>query len=131
MSNLSPPNITFLDEFKRDFKKLKKKYKTLESDWGVFQKAFVAKYPGLLTETYRIPLGEEAGDDPVYKVRQFRCRCLGGGARSGIRVIYGHDSVRNVVTFIEIYHKSQQDNHNVERIQLYLRQIRDGEHSLK
>ena len=53
MSNLSPPNITFLDEFKRDFKKLKKKYKTLESDWGVFQKAFVAKYPGLLTEAIK------------------------------------------------------------------------------
>lgn len=125
LNNPPPPNITLLDEFERDFKKLKKKYKTLDSDWEVFLKAFVAKYPSLLAETYRIPLGEEAGDDPVYKVKQFRCRCLGGGARSGIRVIYGHDPVRNVVTFIEIYHKKQQDNHNIERIQAYLRQIQD------
>lgn len=125
MNNPPPPNITYLDEFHRDFKKLKKKYKTLEEDWNVFIKAFCAKYPNLLSETYRIPLGEAAGDDPVYKIRQFRCRYLGGGAQSGIRIIYGHDPVHNTVTFIEIYYKRQQDNHNTERIQVYLRQIRD------
>ena len=114
-----------MGEFWRDFKKLKKKYKTLDSDWEVFQKAFVAKYPHLLPETYRIPLGQEAGDDPVYKVKQFRCRCLKGGARSGLRVIYAIDPACNVVTFIEIYHKSQQENHNVERIHVYFQRKRD------
>jgi len=125
MNNPPQPDITFLEEFRRDFKKLKKKYKTLEDDWAIFQKAFIAKYPLLLNETHRIPLGQEAGDDPIYKVRQFRCRCLGGGARSGLRVIYAVDSVRNVVTFIEIYHKNQQENHNVERIRVYFQRKQD------
>ncbi|NQE05989.1 hypothetical protein C5S32_08975 [ANME-1 cluster archaeon GoMg1] len=107
-----------VEEFKKDLKKLNKKYKSLNNDLkSNFCEVLDLELPNRLPGTFRISgLGEEV-KVPIYKVRHFRCKSLKGkGSRSGIRVIYAYDNDEDKVTLIEIYHKSKQENENRERI---------------
>lgn len=114
--------IEIIPEFERDLKKIRKKYRSIDEDLNNFLKALMINLPDKLPQTFRIPfLGEEFSDDPVYKVRAFRCKSLKGcGSRSGIRVIYGYHPEKDVVTLIQIYRKSQNDNHDNSRIVKFL-----------
>ncbi len=113
--------IVSLPQFEKDLKKLNKKYNTLGDDLDRFLKALVTILPGNLPDTHRIPLGEDYVEDPIFKVKSFRCKCLGNGSRSGIRVIYGYHPEKDIVTLIQIYHKSQTENHDEARIIDFLR----------
>lgn len=107
-----------VDEFKKDLKKLNKKYKSLNNDLkSNFCEVLDLELPNHLPGTFRISgLGEEV-KVPIYKLKHFRCKSLKGkGSRSGIRVIYAYDNDEDKVTLIEIYHKSKQENENRERI---------------
>ena len=112
-----------VDEFKKDLKKLNKKYKSLNNDLkSNFCEVLDLELPNHLPGTFRIfGLGEEV-KVPIYKLKHFRCKSLKGkGSRSGIRVIYAYDNDEDKVTLIEIYHKSNQENENRERILKYKR----------
>ena len=112
-----------VDEFKKDLKKLNKKYKSLNNDLkSNFCEVLDLELPNHLPGTFRISgLGEEV-KVPIYKLKHFRCKSLKGkGSRSGIRVIYAYDNDEDKVTLIEIYHKSKQENENRERILKYKR----------
>ena len=114
--------IETIPDFERDLNKLKKKYRSIESDVERFKTALLHTLPKQLPQTFRIPLGEEFSDDPIYKVKAFRCQSLNGcGSRSGIRVIYGYHPKKDVVTLIQIYHKKQSENHDEARIKEYLK----------
>ncbi len=110
-----------LDSFLKDIKRLKKKYHTINDDLSVFVKALLVNLPGGLPDTHRIPIGQEFKNDPVFKVKSFRSRCLGGGSRSGIRLIYAYDEQTDLVTLIEIYHKNEKENHDKERLRIFLK----------
>jgi len=61
---------------------------------------------------------------PIYKVKHFRSRDFRGkGSRSGFRIIYAHIQHTNKIIFIEIYHKSNKSNHDVERIKKYFEEV--------
>jgi len=110
-----------VDEFKKELKKLNKKYKTLNNDLkSNFCEVLDLELPNHLPGTFRISgLGEEV-KVPIYKLKHFRCKSLKGkGSRSGIRVIYAYDNDEDKVTLIEIYYKSKQENENRERILKY------------
>lgn len=114
-------------KFTKLFKKLCKKYKTLDDD---FQKAKqfsidlfhdksknfdnkgIVEIPGYLHQ-----------DIKVFKVRKFACRALKGGAMSGIRVTYVYHSSKEVIDFIEIYYKGNQVNHSNDLIEEYFREL--------
>jgi mRNA-degrading endonuclease RelE of RelBE toxin-antitoxin system len=108
--------IEQIDLFSKDLQRLKKKYRTLSADLDVFLKALKVNLPGGLPDTHRIPLGERNKDDPVFKVKSFRCRSLGGGSRSGIRLVYAYDERRDIVTLLEMYHKNEKEDHDEDRI---------------
>ncbi len=111
------------EEFKKDFKKLERKFSGLEEDFKNAKKRAIELYhvlkmnneavfeiSGFCFEEYR-----------VYKLKKFRCMALKGkGVKSGIRIIYAFWEKEFIVDFIEIYHKNEQANENKERIKEYI-----------
>lgn len=105
-------------EFGSEFDKLLKKYRSLKEDLEVL-KTILSKYPiGYEPVTFRIPgLGIET---PIYKVKNFRCKALNRGSRSGIRVVYGYLETKQEIKFVEIYYKEKDGiDCNKERIWKY------------
>ena len=119
-------------EFKKDFKKLKKKYKSLVGDFALAKTATI--------DLYYIGVPNSQGDyepkdnksilpipgfcyEEVYicKIKKFACRSLGGGCNSGIRVIFAFWKNSYKVDFIEIYYKGDQEKEDIGRITDYLK----------
>ena len=105
-------------EFLKDIKRLHKKYNSICEDLKNFRERLEPILPEHLSGTVRISgLGERV-KTPIYKVKHFRCKSLKGkGCRSGIRVIYAYE--KDKITLIEIYHKSEKQNEDKERILRY------------
>ncbi len=113
-------------KFQKDFKKLLKKFKSLEEDLELAKIAAIELYhlqkinnlsifpiPGFCTEEIL-----------VCKVKKFACKTLKGrGSKSGIRVIYVYHCKVLKVDFIEIYFKGEQENEDQERIKDYLENL--------
>lgn len=111
--------IRKLAGFEKDFKKLVKKFRTLENDLNTF----IANQLNLTHKknidnkgVVRISgLGIE--HPKIYKARKFACKALKGrGANSGIRVIYAYYDQDDIIEFIEIYYKGVKENEDKERI---------------
>ncbi len=111
-------DFSSLSEFKKDFKKLLKKYISIEEDLGIL-KQLLSKHPsGFPSIIFQISNLEIR--TKIFKVKKFRCRSLkGSGSNSGIRVIYALLEEEQKIEFIEIYFKGKQKNHNKERILKY------------
>lgn len=104
-----------LVEFKRDLKKLLKKYRTLKNDLDVVKKVLEFSPAERPPFSFRIDnLGLETC---VIKVRKIACRALKGqGVNSGLRLIYAHFQEEDKIIFIEIYHKNDKENEDRQRI---------------
>lgn len=110
-------------EFKKDLKKLLKKYRSLKEDLKLVKIAVIELFhiqkinnlsvfpiPGFCTEEVQI-----------CKIKKFACKALKGrGSKSGIRVIYAFHAQTLRVDFIEIYFKGDRENEDRERIKRYL-----------
>jgi mRNA-degrading endonuclease RelE of RelBE toxin-antitoxin system len=109
--------------FDKDFKKLLKRFRTLESDFQTLKTYAIdplhlsgAAIPGIL------PIKGLCGETyNSYKIRKFACRELkGSGSNSGLRVIYVHHTDTQTITFIEIYFKGDQENEDRARLQAFI-----------
>jgi mRNA-degrading endonuclease RelE of RelBE toxin-antitoxin system len=111
-------------EFPKEFKKLSKKYRSLNEDFEKFQKVLTKKLPNHTHGTFEISdLGANV-KTPMYKVTHFRSKDFKGkGSRSGFRIIYAHVQDSQKIIFIEIYHKSNKKNHDIGRIKKYFEDI--------
>ena len=119
-------SIEYAEEFRKDFKALAKKYRSLwELEWskGDFHDflLIVENNPtGLFCE--RIDgLGEDI--IPVYKVRKFYCASL--KSTTQLRLIYSYNDISEqiqLIQFIEIYAKADKVKEDRERIKKYCRQ---------
>lgn len=117
--------FTQWSEFIKEFKKLLKKYRSLEEDFNVFQDALEDD-----------PIWEELPSEHIvaiawlweevqgkfFKVRKFSCTSL--RSNTDIRIIYRYNEDEKSIEFyeikfIEIYHKNQKSNHDIERIKQY------------
>ena len=110
--------FTSLPEFDTEFQKLLKKYRSLEDDLEVLKQILI-KYPrGYEPVVFRISgLGVET---EIHKVKNFRCKALQKGSRSGIRVIYAYFEADQKIEFVEIYYKEKDDiDCDKERIKRY------------
>jgi mRNA-degrading endonuclease RelE of RelBE toxin-antitoxin system len=111
-------------EFQKDFKKLLKKFKTLEDDFELAKKAAIElfhlqKINNL--SVFPIP-GFSKEPIQIMKLKKFACKSLAGrGAKSGIRIIYAFNSESFQVEFIEIYFKGENENEDRDRIKTYLK----------
>jgi len=105
--------IKKLPEFEKEFKQLSKKYVSLEDDFSDFEKVLVnSPKDNLRIDGLKIPW-------EFYKVKKFRCQSIARQSQnSGIRIIYRYIEDEEIIelTYIEIYHKNQKENHDIERI---------------
>ena len=107
--------FTELVEFKKDLKKLLKKYKTLNEDLEVVKKVLEVAPQERQPFSFRIEnLGLETC---VIKVKKIACKALKGrGVNSGLLLIYAHFEAEQKITFIELYHKNDKENEDKQRI---------------
>ena len=111
------------EEFKRDFKRLLKKFSTLTEDIKV-AKSFTIELFHLknIDKKAIFPIPNFCSNEiKIYKLKKFACRSLKGrGVKSGIRIIYAFHLKTDIVEFIEIYFKSEKEMEDKERIKEYL-----------
>lgn len=119
------PTISYgqTEEFKKDFKKLLKKYRSLEEDLALAKVAAIELFHIKKINNLSVfPIQSCCTDEIlIYKLKRFACKALKGrGSKSGIRIIYAFHLKTLRVDFIEIYFKADQENENRERIKQYL-----------
>lgn len=108
-----------VSEFGDDFSHLKDRFSTLEEDFKKLKEVINLRGPKHTPGTVRIHMGANV-KVPIYKVRQFRCKCLAGkGHKSGFRIIFAHLENPGEITFIQIYHKDENANEDMDRIKKY------------
>lgn len=104
-----------LPEYKKDLKTLLKKYRTLHEDMEVVKKVLSVSPDERPPFSFRIDnLGIETC---VIKVKKIACRSLKGrGVNSGMRLIYALFKEEERIVFIELYHKSEQECEDKQRV---------------
>ena len=117
-------NIT--NSFQKDFKKLLKKYRTLEEDLRTAKRDAIELYHIKHIDNQSvIPVeGFCTKEIQIFKIKKFTCKALKGrGARSGIRIIYAFYCQSCKVDFIEMYFKGKKENEDRNRIKEYLKNL--------
>lgn len=109
-----------IDPFKKDFKVLLKKYKTLKDDIEVVKKVLEILPDARPPFSFRIDnIGIESC---VIKVKKIACKSLKGkGVNSGLRLVYAYFKEEDKIVFIEIYHKNDKENEDRDRIINYFK----------
>jgi mRNA-degrading endonuclease RelE of RelBE toxin-antitoxin system len=104
-----------LVEFEKDLKTLSKKYRTLPDDLDVVRQVLEVTPHERPPFSFRIDnLGLETC---IIKVKKIACKALKGrGVNSGLRLIYAHFEEEQKIIFIELYHKSDKENEDKQRI---------------
>ncbi len=111
--------IYFHSEFEKDFKKYKKKWRTLKEDLLTFINTALKLYHKQSKQIGGIQPISGLGilKANIYKVTRFACKYLKGtGSNSGIRIIYAYIEEQDCIEFIEIYYKGDKKNEDKERI---------------
>ena len=104
-----------LDEFKKDTKKLSKKYRTITEDIEVVKKVLNVSPSERPPFSFRIDgLGIETC---IIKIKKIASKSFKGkGVNSGFRIIYAHYEEEEKIIMIEIYHKSNKEIEDKEHI---------------
>ncbi len=115
--------FTELPEFAKELKKLKKKYKTLDNDLDILQRAITVTPAGNGSKHWACL--RQADGIAIYKVRM-ACATLRG---KSLRVIYAYHLATDkyeMIALIEIYFKGNKEAENTERINDYLSYVQGG-----
>ena len=108
-------NFEELNEFKSDFKKLIKKYRTLNTDLFVLKKV-LEQIPDQ-RPPFSYMLDNLDLNTCVIKVKKIACRAIKTrGVNTGLRLVYAYFKDENRIIFIEIYHKNVKSKENRQRI---------------
>lgn len=109
-------NFKETPEFQKEFKRLKKKYLSLDEDLAEFKK-IISCLPLGSSKHFSV-LTQQSGIQ-IVKARFF-CRYLKG---SSLRIIYAYNEREQWVEFIEVYSKNEQENENSALIKDYLKAV--------
>jgi len=109
--------------FKKDLKKLIKRFRTLKDDLKVLQKNQIE-----LLHLFEIDNGgtfELKGyknpNYTIYKIKKIACKSLKGkGMKSGLRLIYAFNQNSFQISLLEIYYKGDKENEDYNRIKKFL-----------
>ncbi len=115
MKKMSRISFEELPEFRKDLKKLLKKYSSLNEDMEVLMKDLNDEPGQSRPFSFRIKgLGIETC---VIKVKKIACKSLKGrGVNSGLRMIYAYFKEENRIVLVELYHKNNKENEDRARI---------------
>src|SRR3989338_5758180 len=112
-----------LAEFEKEFKRLFKKYKTLDDDLKKLKKILITAPTGVGKNFVIIHSAE------TIKVVKARMACRALRDRS-LRVIYAYFEQNQRIEFIEIYFKGKKENEDRERIKGYLKNQNPTHHPI-
>lgn len=116
-------NFNELEEFEKEFKRLFKKYKTLNDDFEKFKQVIIATPTGIGKNFVII---HSLQNVKIVKARM-ACRTL---RDRSLRVVYSYYEREQKVEFIEIYFKGEKENEDRERIKEYLRNQNPARHPI-
>lgn len=104
-----------LAEYDKDLKRLLKKYRTLNSDIDDVKSVLKIRPDAQHPFSFRIDgLGITSC---VIKLKKIASDSFKGrGSNSGLRLVYAYFQEEQRIVFIEIYHKSEKENEDRERI---------------
>lgn len=106
------------DEYLKDIKRLRKKYKSLPKDLAVLVK--VIKFTPKARPPFSYQIQGLKIKTSVIKVKKIASDSFKGrGARSGFRLIYAWLEEEKRIVFVELYHKNEKDTEDRERINRY------------
>ena len=111
--------IRKLAEFEKDFKKLAKRFKTLDDDIETFINKQLKLTHKLGIDNKGVVHISGLGIEipKIYKAKKFACKALKGrGGMSGIRIIYAYYENEDLIEFIEIYFKGDKADEDKKRI---------------
>ncbi|MBT6069006.1 hypothetical protein HOG48_04585 [Candidatus Peregrinibacteria bacterium] len=112
-------NFDYSDEFLKDFKKLKKKFPSLDGDLKNFEK-FVAGVDFDNNNSFVVLVKDDGKGVKIIKTR-LMVRSLKG--KSKTRLIFSFCLREGSIYFIEIYLKNQKNREDTERIDDYLNSL--------
>lgn len=112
-------NFDATPEFEKEFKRLFKKYKTLDDDLEKFKKVLRVTPTGVGKNFNIIHSSEEI---KIVKAH-LACRYLRNNHL--MRVIYAYFEQEQRIEFIELYFKGDKENEDRERIKEYLKNKED------
>lgn len=113
------------NEFKKDFKKLAKRFPTLADDIETAKKNAIELYHLLKIDNQSVLQINDLKTAEVefYKLKKFACKSLKGkGVHSGIRVIYAYFKNSTTITLLEIYFKGDKESEDRERVKKFLKE---------
>jgi mRNA-degrading endonuclease YafQ of YafQ-DinJ toxin-antitoxin module len=107
-----------LAEFDKDFKRLLKKYRTLERDIASVKKVLEIRPDARHSFSFQIDgLGISTC---IIKIKKISSDSFKGcGVNSGFRLIYAYFESEQRIVFIELYHKNERANEDRHRILKY------------
>jgi RAB protein geranylgeranyltransferase component A len=111
--------FNYLDEFKKDLKKLKKKIPSLEGDLENFER-FIPLVDFENNKRFVILKNNTKKDIRVIKTR-LMVRSLKGSSKT--RLIFSFCKRGDSIDFIEMYMKNQKSREDLDRIQKYMSSI--------
>ena len=106
-------NYRHHDKFEKQFKKLIRKYRSLEEDLEIAKKFAIEAFhlDKINNEAVWLVPKFDKKIVQIYKLKKFSCKALKGkGNRSGIRIIYAFYPEKFEVEFLEIYFKERDDS---------------------
>ena len=98
--------------FERQFKKLLKRFRTLEDDLEIAKVAAIELFHLHEVDNQSVEVVPRFNKEKIRicKIKKFACKSLRGkGVRSGIRVIYAFMPEISEILFLEIYYKEKDD----------------------
>lgn len=109
-------NFEYLPEFKKEFKKLAKRYRSLGDDLKTFEQVLKV-FPTGQGKNFTILHGGE-----TVKIVKARLACRTLKDRS-LRIVYAYQEMTITFLYLEIYFKGDKENENTERLAEYLRSM--------
>jgi len=103
-------------EFEKEFRRLFKKYKTLDDDFEKFKKILITAPTGV---GKNFVIVHSSLSIKIVKARM-ACRAL---HNRSLRIIYAYFEQEQKVDFIEIYFKGEKENEDRSRIKKYLKNL--------
>jgi hypothetical protein len=115
---------TELAEFKKDLKKLRRQFPTLEEDLEILINYALPAFHTLQMDIGIVEISDMGGRGelrlPVFKVRRIACKSIPSkDTRTGLRLVYAFDEAEQRVELIEIYNKVDQASESRDRIEKY------------
>ena len=126
MSSGDGPKVIEYPGFKRELKKLLKKYPTLRKDLETFKKAVILAHGNSEMKPESMGFFPVAGlgtvAEGIFIAKKLACKTLkGSGSRSGIRVVYRISEDCLHLMYIELFHKKEKPLPDPDRIQSILK----------